>query len=105
MSEIQKYVILITTAFLIYVVFNTIYRVLRINKQFPKFDLNDEEIVKELSAQLGLQGEDKDSIDIKQITKALNDKKKSLIIDEIKLELIKIVLGIAIIVITCLNIL
>jgi hypothetical protein len=105
MSEIQKYVILITTAFLIYVVFNTIYRVLRINKQFPKFDLNDEEIVKELSAQLGLQSEDKDSIDIKQITKALNDKKKSLIIDEIRLELIKIVLGIAIIVITCLNIL
>lgn len=105
MSEIQKYVILITTAFLIYVVFNTIYRVLRINKQFPKFDLNDEEIVKELAAQLGLQGVDKDSIDIKQITKALNDKKKSLIIDEIRLELIKIVLGIAIIVITCLNIL
>ena len=46
MSEIQKYVILITVAFLIYVVFKTIYRANYINKQFPKFNLEDEEEVK-----------------------------------------------------------
>ncbi len=104
MSEIQKYVILITVAFLIYVVFKTFYRANYINKQFPKFNLNDEEEVKELVSQMGLQG-DGDNIDVKKISKMLNDKKKSLIIEEVKLELIKVVLGIAIIVITCLNIL
>ena len=64
----------------------------------------DEEEVKELASQMGLQG-DNENIDVKKITKMLNDKKKSLIIEEVKLELIKVVLGIAIIVITCLNIL
>lgn len=103
MSEIQKYVILITTAFLIYVVFKTIYRALYINKQFPKFNLDDEEEVKQLAAQMGIQ--DEEEINVKTITKMLNDKKKSLIIEEVKLELIKVVLGISIIVITCLNIL
>ncbi len=104
MSEIQKYVVLITAAFLIYVVFKTIYRVMYINKQFPKINLEDEEEVKELASQLGLT-DSNGSVDMKKVTKALNEKKKSIIIEEVKLELIKIVLGIAIIVITCLNIL